>query len=468
MKTSGGIVLFLDQHHMIPPGSTVLCAVSGGADSVCLLHVLHSLQPTYGFTLVAAHYNHGLRGEEADRDEHFVQNLCFQWNVPLTVGHGDVATEAQLQKQGIEETARKMRYDFLCKTAEKVGAERIATAHTLDDNAETILFNVIRGTGISGLSGIQPVSGPLIRPLLSCTRQDVEEYLTAQQLPHIEDSSNHDLSYTRNKLRLQVMPLLKDLNPKAAEHINQLAGICSVADQGLEAEARRLTRSVSAQDRRIAFPCVNYFQAPSGTQARILFQLLDKLGVGRKDFGSRHLIAIDHMMRFTDHGRESRLDLPRNVTARFSEGWLILETRKQNPTDIQLLANCPVHWGDYILTLLDHPAGDGLLLCQNVTGIVENPTLAWAPISVAPCPPGERLTLPGSSGARTVKRLCLDKGISLSERDGLPAIYVDDRLAAVWRLGVDIAFSPGPHKNFHRFIQIKKQKQGEDSYEHER
>lgn len=456
MKNNGGVAFFLDQHHMIPSGSTVLCAVSGGADSVCLLHILHSLQPAYGFTLVAAHYNHELRGEEADRDEGFVQDLCRQWNIPLTVGHGDVAAEAKLRKQGIEETARKMRYDFLCKTAEKAGAERIATAHTFDDNAETILLNIIRGTGLSGLAGIQPVSGPLIRPLLSCTRQDVEEYLVAQQLPHIEDSSNRDLSYRRNKLRLQVMPLLRELNPKAAEHINQLTDVCSVADQGLEAEARRLTRSVSVQDGRVAFPCASYFQAPAGTQSRILFQLLDKLGVGRKDFGSKHLIAIDHMMRFTVPGRESRLDLPHNVTARFSQDWLTLETRQQKPTDIQLMANCPAHWGDYILTLLDRPAGEGLSLCQNVTGIVEHPTLEWGPVTVAPCPPGQRLTLPGSNGARTVKRLCLDQGIDLSERDGLPAIYVGDRLAAVWQLGVDIEFSPGPDKNFCRFIQIIK------------
>lgn len=452
MKTNGGVAFFLDQHHMIPPGSTVLCAVSGGADSVCLLHILHSL----GFSLAAAHYNHGLRGGEADRDEAFVRDLCRQWNIPLTVGYGDVAAEASLRKQGIEETARNMRYDFLYKTAEKVGAERIATAHTLDDNAETILLNMIRGTGISGLAGIQPVSGPLIRPLLSHSRRDVEEYLTAQQLPHVEDSSNCDLSYTRNRLRLQVMPLLRELNPKAAEHISALAGICSVADQGLEAEARRLTRSVSVQDGRIAFPRASYFQSSSGTQSRILFQLLDKLGVGRKDFGSKHLEAIDHMMRFTGHGRESRLDLPHNVTARFSGDWLILETRKQRPTHIQLMANCPVHWGGYILTLLDRPVGDGLLLCQNTAGIVEHPTLEWGPVTVAPCPPGERLTLPESNGARTVKRLCLDRGIGLSERDGLPAIYVDDRLAAVWRLGVDRAFSPGPDKDLCRFIQIIK------------
>ena len=176
---------------LLPRGRTVLCAVSGGADSICLLHALYHLRSRLGFSLAAAHYDHQLRGDASRRDAAFVAQfveLCCGAErlgdgtllpaVPLFTGSGDVKGEAERRGTGLEETARDMRYAFLRQAAREAGADVIATAHTADDNVETILFHLARGSGLRGLTGIQPVRGDLIRPLLTTSRGEIEAYLT--------------------------------------------------------------------------------------------------------------------------------------------------------------------------------------------------------------------------------------------------------------------------------------------------
>ena len=430
------------EYDMLPPGTRALCAVSGGADSVCLLHMLSQRED---ISVVAAHYNHQLRGQESDRDEQFVRELCGKWRIPLMVGRGDVKAFARNEKRSTEEAGRILRYAFLRETAEALGGALIATAHNADDNAETILFNLIRGTGLRGLTGIAPMRDGLIRPLLKCSRQDIEEYLQAHDLPHVEDSSNTDETYSRNRIRHQVIPVLQELNPKAIEHISSTARQLSEIDQALETEARKYTAQVTVQNGRLEFPFFNYRCVPAELLSRMLLQLFDKLGVGRKDISAEHLRALQYMMMHSRFRYESRMDLPHGIVARCYWNTLILGTRPQKLTELQLITHFPVQWGKYILTLLDQPIGDGLSLRVSV-----EPSAA---VTVGPCPPAQRLHLPGTNGPRTIKRLCLDKGIGLAERDTLPAFYVGDRLAAVWPLGVDVEFQPTQKEC--RFIQIK-------------
>ncbi|NMA24554.1 MAG: tRNA lysidine(34) synthetase TilS, partial [Clostridiales bacterium] len=211
---------FADKHGMFPDGGLVLAAVSGGADSMCLLAALLELSEKRGFTVAAAHYNHRLRGDESERDARFVESFCRERGIALYSGAGDVAAFAGSAGLGTEEAARRMRYDFLNKTEENINAKRIATAHTADDNAETVLLNLTRGAGLSGLGGIPPKRGIIIRPMLTLTREDVVAYLTSRGVPYIEDSTNALEICGRNVIRRRVIPVLRELNPRFLEHVS--------------------------------------------------------------------------------------------------------------------------------------------------------------------------------------------------------------------------------------------------------
>ncbi|HCI22097.1 MAG TPA: tRNA lysidine(34) synthetase TilS, partial [Clostridiales bacterium] len=205
---------------LLPAGCTVLCAVSGGADSVCLLDLVRRLGDV---TVLCAHFDHGIRGAESARDAAFVEALCKEWGVPFFLGRGDVPAYAAANGLSIETAAREVRYAFLERTAKEQGADVIATAHNLNDNAETILFRMARGTGLRGLTGIPARRGRIVRPLLQTPRRDIEEYLTAHGIPHVEDSTNAETDAARNRIRLDVLPRLESIHPGAAAGITRMS-----------------------------------------------------------------------------------------------------------------------------------------------------------------------------------------------------------------------------------------------------
>ncbi len=195
-------------------GEKVVCAVSGGADSMALLWGLYLLKDTLSLDLSAAHFNHRLRGEESDRDEAFVREFCGSYGIPFVAENAQVTAG----KKGLEAAARDARYAFLMTLPGK-----IATAHTADDNAETILMHLVRGTGLKGLGGIAPVNGNLIRPMLNITRDEVLSFLKSYHIPYVEDSSNAGDAFLRNRLRHHVMPLLKQENPSLTMNLSAMA-----------------------------------------------------------------------------------------------------------------------------------------------------------------------------------------------------------------------------------------------------
>ena len=207
----------LEKKLILPPkGARVLCAVSGGADSMCLLALLRE---TGDYDLAAAHFEHGIRGEESLRDCAFVEAFCRERDIPCFVGRADVPARAKEMGRGLEETARELRYAFLERTAEDEGYDFIAAAHNADDNAETVLLNLVRGTGPTGLCGIPPRRGRIIRPLLLLPRTEIEAYLAESGTPHVEDSTNADERFSRNRIRRSVMPVLRELNPAFADAV---------------------------------------------------------------------------------------------------------------------------------------------------------------------------------------------------------------------------------------------------------
>ena len=202
---------------LLKQGQRILVAVSGGADSVAMLHLLHELSSKNDFSLVVAHYNHGLRGVESDADQAFVEDLAARLDLPAVFGHGT------LSLSNVEEEARRQRYSFLRESAESHRCERIATGHTREDQAETVLMRVLRGCGLDGLRGVLAErEDGVIRPLLNISRSELRRYLSAKGVSHREDSSNTNLGFLRNRIRLEVMPLLESINPSVTE---SLAGL---------------------------------------------------------------------------------------------------------------------------------------------------------------------------------------------------------------------------------------------------
>ena len=200
----------IERHQMLHPGDTVLVALSGGADSMALLHVLYSLKDEYNIGIVAAHFNHGIRGEEAKRDENFCVEVCKSLGAELFVGSADIPALAEEKGLGIEECGRKERYAFFDRIAPEA---KIATAHTLSDCEETFLFNLARGASLKGLGSIPPVRDNIIRPLIYCSRSDIENYCAENKISFVTDSTNSSDEYTRNSIRHNIVPQLKKINP---------------------------------------------------------------------------------------------------------------------------------------------------------------------------------------------------------------------------------------------------------------
>ena len=431
---------------LIPEGSTVICAVSGGADSIYLLHRLNNWRAPHPFTLIAAHYNHNLRGEESLRDEEFVrrfvaercgaERVCFRDGreyvlppVELIVGSGDVAGEAKRRKAGLEETARDMRYAFLNEAAERLGADFIATAHNADDNAETLLLHLLRGCGLQGLTGIRPAQGRLIRPMLEVTRARVEEYLRVYGLPHVEDSSNASDDYLRNRLRHQVLPLLEELAPGFTGRSRGVIARLRADEDELSRQAATLAEQALDVPEGIAVPVRVLAAAPQALAVRAARLLLARLNGGEAGCTAAHLEAAAELCRGTDPS--ARADLPGGITVRRQYGLLVLTAEaEQEPPPPMPLALGETRWGDWTA------------LCERAVC----PGKAYVSPAEFYLKPGEYLIRSRQAGdrvklgprpERTVKRLMIDRKIPAVHRSHIPLLALEGRAVAVGGFGPD-------------------------------
>ena len=282
---------FILRHHLLAPDVLHLVALSGGADSVCLLLLLLRL----GYRVEAMHCNFHLRGEESDRDEAFVESLCQDKGVPLHLAHFDTRAYADLHHVSIEMAARELRYSWFDQLRRDLGAATICVAHHSDDNVETILMNLLRGTGLRGLQGIQPRRGHIVRPLLCVSREEIEQWLHEQGQPFVTDSTNTVADVVRNKLRLDIIPRLKDVFPQANSNILSTAHLVSEALRVYDHAISEQLRLIAGDGSSISIDELLHEPSPES----ILFEWLSPKG-----FSSHTILQISQTLPTISSGRE--------------------------------------------------------------------------------------------------------------------------------------------------------------------
>ncbi len=279
---------------MLREGDRVIAAVSGGPDSVCLLHCLVELAPEYGIELLAAHFNHKLRGEDSDKDEQFVEGLCKRLNVPLSRAGEDMAAVSRREKGSLEELCRKSRYGFLEGLAREKGFGKIALGHNLDDQAETVLMNVIRGTGIDGLKGIDPVRDCFIRPLICIERKEILDFLSARGIPWRTDHSNSENSFRRNSIRNSLIPFIREnYNPSIVDTLGRLANIARSENEFLDSLSEKAVSSWELlPGGGMKIPTGEFLGRHPALQKRIIKSALEGLSPVKGGISHEHISAV--------------------------------------------------------------------------------------------------------------------------------------------------------------------------------
>ena len=399
------LLKFIREQEMLTSGDTVICAVSGGADSVALLFAFYLLKEKLDFRLEAAHFNHHLRGAESDRDEAFVRKLCDRYDIALHVGSGEVRPG----KKGLEAAARDARYGFLNSLDGK-----IATAHTADDNAETVLMHLVRGTGLKGLGGITPVHGKVIRPMLSVTRQEVEAFLEEWCLDHVDDSSNEADGFLRNRIRHHVMPLLTQENPRLAENLSRMA-----------LRLRDDEEFLSQQSNFEVLPPVERLKAmPKAQRSRCLEAFLKKAGV--KEPEDAHISLVEALV-FSEKP-SARASFPGGVTITRNYDRLEVLEKKTAPGAVILPIGGEADF--FGLHVCCAPAEEIVNTADTFTVCPEGTMILRSRQS------GDAIRLSG--GTKSLKKRFIDCKIPAARRPEIPVLCDEEGILGVYSIGANL------------------------------
>lgn len=416
------VLAAIEDYGMLEKGSTVTVALSGGADSVALLYCLLELKKQFSLNIRAAHLNHNLRGDESLRDANFVADLCKKLNVDLSLKSADVSSVAKEKGESVELAARRVRYDFL----NEVSGGVIATAHTASDSFETMLFNLSRGTAIKGLSGIPPKRDNLIRPLIYCTRADVEEYCKQNNISFVTDSSNLSDNYTRNKIRHNVVPVLKEINPAADIAALRTAKTLREDNEFLESTAQ-LAFEKCVNDKRIDLNVLsNYHPAIA---KRVIKQFYEGLFSAMLDN-----TAIETLYKFCCSGT-GQIVLPQRITLRVKNGFLeILTDNKCNVT--------------YEVKLEKQEKINNLLL----KNAFDYDKIVGDAIVRTRCE-GDKIRLANRGITKSLKKIFCEEKVPNELRERLPVI-ADDK-GIIWVYGVGISERVKVDDNTKNVIVVK-------------
>jgi len=397
------LTAFVRRYEMLQPGDTVVCAVSGGADSMALLWAMYLLKDKLKIQVSAAHFNHHLRGEESDRDEAFVADFCKDYGIGFVAGSGDIVPGAK----GLEAAAREARYAFLRSLPGK-----IATAHTATDNAETVLLHLVRGTGLKGLGGVMPVNGNVIRPMLTVTRQEVLAFLEEYSIPFVEDSSNKEDDFLRNRLRHHIVPLLEKENPSLAKNLSAMALRLRQDEDALAAIAREKYTNKVSELRKLE----------EGIRSRVLTRIL--LDAGVKEPEAAHIAAMEGLLNSPKPS--AKAEFPGGVSV--ARNYDILETVQNGEKLEEKELTDSVTAGDYRITC-----------CRNQDSVQTAQSFAVLPqgkIVIRSRREGDKIRL--NAGTKSLKKLFIDKKIPAALRDRIPVIADDAGVLGIAGIGANV------------------------------
>ncbi len=424
--------------HLCTPGDCLIVGVSGGADSVALLHLLHTV-PQFPLRLVVAHLNHCLRGADSDADEAFVQHLAEKtWGIHCEIRRVDVAAEAARSGDNLEQAGRSARYRFFEELRQQYQAAAIAVAHHQDDQAETLLLRLLRGAGTTGLGGMRiQTDQQVIRPLLEFSRAELLEYLHEQGLTYREDASNSDQSYLRNRIRHQLLPLLTDYSPAVSVQLAATAHLLQEDEELLEEYTRQTYQALAVSGSGwAAFPRTGLAELRPGLRARLYRMAIKQLQGDLRRIERKHLTQLDECLHTGNTG--SSLNLPGSLIGVLTATDLVIGDERQ----LQLP---PPHR----LTITDygcHNLGNGFSLSIEAAPAPDNwntipPATTYIDLQHAPFPwqvrphqPGERMEPLGMHGHRSVQDILTDRKVPRHQRASLPLICSGEQI--IWLAGV--------------------------------
>lgn len=414
----------LSQHNLVRPGERVLAAVSGGADSVALLLVLDALKASMGFSLVCAHYDHGIRGEASREDARFVRGLCRSLGVECIEGRGDVPSLARAWRASLEDAARRARYAFLEEAAARCGADKIALAHQREDQAETLLLHLAHGCGPEGLAAMRPLSGNRIRPLLGVSRAALEAYVSARGFSWRQDATNADLHHARNFLRHEVFPLLRRLNPRVEEAMANAAALCA---QAVDEQALAAERALAGRVRRMPYGA--FWRLPDG------------------DVTAAQARAFARWAGVPPLNRPQSEALAAARSANLPGGWRSLRT----PARLHLLCGAGAAYTYRPEDFTAEPCAPDTP-CDGVrVQVLDADRLSGAVFRARR--DGDRFAPLGMEGEQKLKRTLQDAKVDLPFRDLLPVLARDGRV--LWIVGLKASREAAVTADTRRAVQIR-------------
>jgi tRNA(Ile)-lysidine synthase len=454
----------LEEQKFVRPGDRVGVAVSGGADSVALLRLLLGLRKELGVVLSVLHFNHKLRGKASDADEHFVANLAAQHKLEFRSASADVAKKAKKERANLEDTARRARYDYFRSLVDSGACTRIAVAHTADDQAETVLAHLLRGTGLAGLGGIHPRSGPIFRPLLPLRRAQLRTYLRRKKQSWREDATNRDTKRMRARIRKKLLPLLeRQFQPAIVEHLTSMANLAREDEAFLDALLeQRMATTVRERDGEVRIALADLLvpwakkgrnmdnnHASAAMSKRMVRGIVRRLKKQSGQWSASHVDAVLGLARDGRNG--SSLSLPGSIEVRKDREGLVFRaienaatnrahnTPREFSYDIDLSRGAedvrvPELGCVFRFTVIDWPSeGEE----NNKRQMVLDRERLRSPLVLRNWRPGDRLRPSGHQNARKLKRLLNEKHISRWDREGWPVLT--SRGVLVWARGFAVA-----------------------------